>query len=36
VLVVGGTSSGVPERSVERWYDAKGRCEAPPGAAPGW
>lgn len=36
VLVVGGTSSGVPEKSVERWFDAKGRCEEPPGVALGW
>jgi hypothetical protein len=36
VLVVGGTSGGVPERSVERWMDGKGRCEEPPGLSSGW
>lgn len=36
VLVVGGTSSGLPERSVELWQPAEGRCEEPPGLQLGW
>ncbi len=36
VLVVGGTSSGVPEVSAELWEDAKGKCEEPPGVNLGW
>jgi hypothetical protein len=36
VLVVGGTSSGVPEVSTELWEDAKGKCEEPPGVNLGW
>lgn len=35
VLVVGGMSSGVPEKSVERWADTKGACEEPPGVTLG-
>jgi hypothetical protein len=36
VLVVGGTSSGVPEKSAELWNDAAGKCEEPPGVSLGW
>ena len=38
VLVVGGTSSGVPEKGVELWQDAgaKAKCEEPPGLTLGW
>lgn len=36
VLVVGGTSSGLPERSAELWQSADGRCEEPPGLQLGW
>lgn len=36
VLVVGGTSSGLPERSAELWAPATGKCEEPPGVSMGW
>ncbi len=36
VLVVGGTSSGLPERSAELWAPTKGKCEEPPGISMGW
>ncbi|MDP2274857.1 MAG: kelch repeat-containing protein [Archangium sp.] len=36
VLVVGGTSSGLPERSAELWAPAPGKCEDPPGISMGW
>ena len=36
VLVVGGTSSGLPERSSELWAPTKGKCEEPPGISMGW
>ncbi len=36
VLVVGGTSSGLPERSAELWQAAKGACVEPPGVQLGW
>jgi N-acetylneuraminic acid mutarotase len=36
VLVVGGTSSGLPEKSAELWAPAKGKCEDPPGLSMGW
>ena len=36
VLVVGGTSSGLPERSAELWAPASGKCEEPPGVSLGW
>ncbi len=36
VLVVGGTSSGLPERSAELWAPANGKCEDPPGVSLGW
>lgn len=31
VLVAGGTSGGLPERSAELWEAAKGACVDPPG-----
>lgn len=36
VLVVGGTSSGLPEPSAELWTSTKGRCVDPPGLQLGW
>lgn len=36
VLVVGGTSSGLPEPSAELWSATKGRCVDPPGLQLGW
>ena len=36
VLVVGGTSGGLPERSAELWAPTKGKCEDPPGISMGW
>ena len=36
VLVVGGTSSGLPERSAELWAATPGKCEDPPGISMGW
>jgi N-acetylneuraminic acid mutarotase len=36
VLVVGGTSSGLPERSSELWAPSTGKCEEPPGLSMGW
>jgi Galactose oxidase, central domain len=36
VLVVGGTSSGLPEASAEVWAPSAGRCEEPAGVAMGW
>ncbi|MFZ5443045.1 MAG: kelch repeat-containing protein [Myxococcota bacterium] len=36
VLVVGGTSGGLPEKSVERWAPTTGRCEEPPGLTMSW
>lgn len=36
VLVVGGTSSGLPERSAELWAPTSGKCEEPPGISMGW
>lgn len=36
VLVVGGTSSGLPERGTELWATAPGKCEDPPGVTLGW
>ncbi len=36
VLVVGGTSSGLPERSAELWAPTQGKCEEPPGISMGW
>ncbi|MFO0595718.1 MAG: kelch repeat-containing protein [Myxococcaceae bacterium] len=31
VLIVGGTSGGLPEKVVELWKAASGKCEPPPG-----
>ena len=36
VLIVGGTSSGLPERSAELWAPTTGKCEDPPGISMGW
>lgn len=36
VLVVGGTSSGLPEKTAELWAPGKGKCEEPPGISMGW
>ncbi len=36
VLVVGGTSGGLPEKTAELWAPAKGKCEEPPGISLGW
>lgn len=36
VLVVGGTSSGLPERGAELWSATPGKCEDPPGVTLGW
>ena len=36
VLVVGGTSGGLPEKSAELWVATQGKCEEPPGLTMGW
>jgi N-acetylneuraminic acid mutarotase len=36
VLVVGGTSSGLPEATAELWAPTNGKCEEPPGISMGW
>jgi hypothetical protein len=36
VLVVGGLSGGLPERSTELWAATTGRCEEPPGLTSSW
>lgn len=36
VLVVGGTSGGLPERGTELWSATTGKCEEPPGLTIGW
>ena len=36
VLVVGGTSSGLPEKTAELWAPTTGKCEEPPGVSIGW
>jgi N-acetylneuraminic acid mutarotase len=36
VLVVGGTSSGLPEKSSELWAPTAGKCEEPPGVSLSW
>jgi hypothetical protein len=36
VLVVGGTSSGLPEKTAELWSPGTGKCDEPPGISMGW
>lgn len=36
ILVVGGVSGGLPEKTAELWTSTQGKCEEPPGLSMGW